>query len=169
MERQTQTLTASHHKIYRAHDISGAFNSEHLSNEAISLRCPREHVKLRGINNFIKNKLNRVVYRTMLLRAFNRRVGERRKVLNQREYHLLDFLIIQTEPTDPFSSSPSKRIPLSELVASPYIQGAYRRVTQRTFRRELIRLCQLGFIKFTFDESLKDSIVELDFGAIGKY
>jgi len=125
--------------------------------------------ELKGINNFIKTKLNRVVYRTMLVRAFNRKVGERRKVLNQREYHLLDFLINQTEPTDPFSSSPSKKIPLSELVASPYIQGAYRRVTSRTFRRELVRLNQLGFIKFTFDEALKDSIVELDFDAIGKY
>jgi len=125
--------------------------------------------ELRGINNFIKTKLNRVVYRTMLVRAFNRKVGERRKVLNQREYHLLDFLINQTEPTDPFSSSPSKRIPLTDLIASPYIQGAYRRVTSRTFRRELIRLNQLGFIKFSFDEALKDSIVELDFDAIGKY
>ncbi len=125
--------------------------------------------ELKGINNFIKAKLNRVVYQTMLVRAFNRKVGERRKVLNQREYHLLDFLINQTEPTDPFSSSPSKRIPLTDLVASPYIQGAYRRVTSRTFRRELIRLNQLGFIKFSFDETLKDSIVELDFDAIGRY
>jgi Fic family protein len=125
--------------------------------------------ELKGINNFIKTKLNRVVYRTMLVQAFNRRVGERRKVLNQREYHLLDFLINQTEPTDPFSSSPSKKIPLSDLVASPYIQGAYRLVTPRTFRRELVRLNQLGFIKFSFDEALKDSIVELDFDAIGRY
>jgi Fic family protein len=125
--------------------------------------------ELKGINNFIKTKLNRVVYRTMLVRAFNRKVGERRKVLNQREYHLLDFLINQTEPTDPFSSSPSKRIPLTDLVASPYIQGAYRRVTPRTFRRELVRLNQLRFIKFSFDEALKDSIVELDFDAIGRY
>jgi Fic family protein len=125
--------------------------------------------ELKGINNFIKTKLNRVVYRTMLVRAFNQRVGERRKVLNQREYHLLDFLINQTEPIDPFSSAPSKRIPLSELVDASYIKGAYRRVTPRTFRRELVRLGQLGFIKFTWDETLKDSIVELDFDAIGKY
>ena len=125
--------------------------------------------ELKGINNFIKAKLNRVVYRTMLVRAFNRRAGERRRVLNQREYYLLDFLISQTEPTDPFSSSPSKRIPLEELTASQYIQGAYRRVTARTFRRELIRLGELGFIKFTTDEASKDHVVELDFDAIGKY
>jgi Fic family protein len=125
--------------------------------------------ELKGINNFIKTKLNRVVYRSMLVRAFNQRAGQRRRVLNQREYHLLDFLITQTEPTDPFSSSPSKRIPMEELVNSQYIQGAYRKVTPRTFRRELVRLEQSGFIKFNFDESIKDYIVELDFDAIGKH
>jgi Fic family protein len=125
--------------------------------------------ELGGINNFIKIKLNRVVYKQMLVRAFNRKVGERRKVLNQREYYLLDFLITQTEPADPFSSSPSKRIPLTELVDSKYIQGAYRRVTPRTFRRELLRLNELGFINFSHDEDLKDHIVELDFSAIGRY
>jgi Fic family protein len=125
--------------------------------------------ELKGINNFIKTKLNRVVYRSMIVRAYNQRAGERRRVLNQREYHLLDFLISQTEPIDPFSSSPSKRIPLEELITSQYIQGAYRRVTPRTFRRELVRLEQSGFIKFTFDESIKDYTVELDFDAIGKY
>jgi Fic family protein len=125
--------------------------------------------ELKGINNFIKTKLNRVVYRSMLVRAFNRRAGERRRVLNQREYYLLDFLITQTEPTDPFSSNPSKRIPLAELIESQYIKGAYRKVTPRTFRRELIRLEESGFIKFTFEDSIKDYIVELDFNAIGKY
>ena len=47
--------------------------------------------ELEGINNFIKAKLNRVVYRTMLVRAFNTRMGARRKLINQREYNLLIF------------------------------------------------------------------------------
>jgi Fic family protein len=125
--------------------------------------------ELRGINNFIKTKLNRVVYRTMLVRAFNQRVGDRRKVINQREYNLLDFLIAQTEPTDPFSSAPSKRIPLAELMASAYVQATYKNVTPRTLRRELVRLGNLGFINFNWDGPLKDWILELDFDAIGKY
>jgi Fic family protein len=125
--------------------------------------------ELKGINNFIKTKLNRVVYRTMLIRAFNQRAGQRRRALNQREYNLLDFLISETEPTDPFSPMPSKRIALSDLIDSAYIQAAYRKVTPRTFRRELIRLGQSGFIRFNYDEQLKDSIVQLDFDAIGKY
>src|SRR6266498_3281838 len=56
-------------------------------------------MELKGINNFIKSKLNRVVYRTMLVQGFNRRTGMRRRLLNQREYHLLDFLLIETDPT----------------------------------------------------------------------
>jgi Fic family protein len=125
--------------------------------------------ELWGINNFIKTKLNRVVYRTMLARAFNQRVGDRRKMINQREYNLLDFLIAQTEPTDPFSSAPSKRIPLAELMASGFVQATYKNVTPRTLRRELVRLGHLGFINFNWDASIKDWILELDLGAIGKY
>jgi Fic family protein len=125
--------------------------------------------ELKGINNFIKAKLNRVVYRTVIVRAFSQRVASRRRVLNQREYNLLDFLLLETEPRDPFSESPSRRIQLSELSDVAYIRSAYRDVTQRTFYRELLRLGELGFIRFNRDESVSDWVVELDFGAIGKY
>lgn len=125
--------------------------------------------ELKGINNFIKTKINRVVYRTMLVRAFNKRVTVKRRQLNQREYNLLDFLLTETEPSDPFSESPSKKIKYSELREVRYIQSAYRNVTPRTFYRELFRLGGMGFIKFNREEALKDWIVELDFGAIGKY
>ncbi|MCH8039549.1 MAG: Fic family protein [Nitrospinae bacterium] len=125
--------------------------------------------ELKGINNFVKTKINRVVYRAMLVKAYNKRVTVKRRVLNQREYHLLEFLLTETEPSDPFSENPSKIIRLSELQQSQYIQFTYRDVTQRTFGRELIRLGQNGFIKFTRDEELKDWTVELDFGAITKY
>ncbi len=122
--------------------------------------------ELKGINNFIKTKLNRIVYRDMLVRAFNKRVGSRRKLLNLREYNLLNFLLVETEPTDPFSDAPSRRIKFDELRAAEYIKASYGDVTQRTFLRELVRLQQLGFMKFTGSEDL---IVELNFEAIGKY
>ena len=125
--------------------------------------------ELKGINNFIKAKLNRVVYRAMLLRAFRTRVGSRRRLLNQREFNLLEFLLTETEPTDPFSESPSREIKFSELSEAGYVRAAYTDVTLRTFYRELLRLAQLGFIGFTRDESANDWIAELDFGAIGKY
>lgn len=125
--------------------------------------------ELRGINNFIKAKLNRVVYRAMLIRAFNKKVGERRRVLNQREYNLLDFLIVQTEPIDPFSDNPSRQIGFSELIQASYIIQAYKDVTRRTFWRELRRLADLHFIKFITAEEKGGPIVELDFYAIEKY
>lgn len=125
--------------------------------------------ELKGINNFIKAKLNRVVYRSMLIRAYRQRAGKRRRLINRREYNLLDFLITETEPTDPFSEHPSRRISYAELKESPYIRAAYRSVTPRTFLRELLRLGELGFITFAIDTTSKEPIIELDFGAIGKY
>ncbi len=123
--------------------------------------------ELKGINNFIKTKLNRVIYRTTLTRALDQRVSERRRVLNQREYGLLCFLLEETEPVDPFADEPSKKIKVSELLSAPYVTAVYRDVTRRTFLRELIRLEKTGFIKFV--ERERELVIELDFGAIGKY
>ena len=124
--------------------------------------------ELKGINNFIKTKLNRVVYRDTLVRALGRREGARRRLLNQREYGLLGFLLRETEPVDPFADEPSRKIALSELIRTPYVATTYRNVTTRTFQRELIRLASKGFIRFT-DGEQDEPTVELDFGAIGKY
>ena len=124
--------------------------------------------ELKGINNFIKTKLNRVVYRATLVRAFGQRESARRRVVNRREYGLLEFLLQETEPMDPFADEPSRKIALSELIRAPYVTAAYRNVTTRTFQRELIRLARKGFIRFTVRER-DEPIVELDFGAIGKY
>jgi Fic family protein len=125
--------------------------------------------ELKGINNFIKTKLNRIVYQNMLAHAFNQRVGERRRLLNQREYNLLHFLITETEPSDPFSDSPSRKITLSELEKSRFIQAAYAKFTPRTFARELERLKELGFITLKQDQESKGVVLELDFEAISKY
>lgn len=125
--------------------------------------------ELKGINNFIKARINRLVYRTMLTRAFNKKMGARRRLLNQREYAFLDFLLSETEPSDPFSDTPSRSITLSELLEASYVRAAYQNVTKRTFQRELIRLGELEFIRFTRDASVQDWIVELNFEAISKY
>lgn len=124
--------------------------------------------ELKGINTFIKTKLNRVVYRDMLIRAFNTKTGDRRRVINQREYHLLQYLLTETEPIDPFSENPSRQIKYSELREAAFVRASYRDVTARTFHRELIRLSEMGFISFRTHEP-DGLIVELDFGAIGKY
>ncbi|HKY31547.1 MAG TPA: Fic family protein [Candidatus Polarisedimenticolia bacterium] len=124
--------------------------------------------ELKGINNFIKAKLNRVVYRAMLVRAFNSRIGTRRRLLNQREYNLLDFLLTKTEPTDPFSDEHAREISVDELKEDPYIKAVYGKVTPRTFLRELGRLAHFGFITFALDDGGK-AIVRIDFEAIRKH
>ena len=126
--------------------------------------------ELAGINNFIKTKVNRVVYRQMLLANYNKLEGIRRRLLNLREYQLLLYLLNETEPLDPFSEDPSRRIELPELQESDYVSAVYGSVTPRTFVRELVRLADLGFIRFTKNgTSQRATIVELDFGAIEKY
>ena len=125
--------------------------------------------ELGGINNFIKTKMNRLVYRDTMFRAYNRRAGKRRRMLNDREYNLLTFLLAATEPEDPFAEKPSKQISLADLMGSPYVRSAYRSVTPRTFRRELIRLADLGFILFSSPDEADEPIIELDFTAIGRY
>ena len=125
--------------------------------------------ELGGINNFIKTKLNRLVYRNTMVTALNSRVGKRRRVLNNREYNLLRFLLDATEPEDPFAANPSRQIPFSELVESPYVRSAYHAVTERTFRRELARLAEVGFIAFSLRKGSDEPYIELDFGAIEKF
>ena len=125
--------------------------------------------ELKGINNFLKARINRIVYRDTLVRAFSKRVKAQRRLINQREYNLLDFLVTETQPLDPFSDNPSRQIKLKDLYTLRYIQSVYENVTWRTFVREILRLSELGFIIFTQDKAAKDWIVELDFGAIAKY
>ena len=125
--------------------------------------------ELKGINNFIKARINRLVYRRLMVRALNRRVGARRRLLNQREYNLLDFLSRETVPSDPFSDLPSRTIRFSELLDADYVRAAYRTVTRRTFQRELTRLGELGFIQIASSESVRDWVVALDFDAISRH
>ena len=122
--------------------------------------------ELRGINRFIKTKLNRLVYRNTLTKALGMRVSKRRHLLNVREYSLLSFLLEETEPTDPFSESQSTRIRLADLVKSPYVMGAYRDVTPRTFIREIRRLAELGFITLEDELDSGHQFVTIDFNAI---
>ncbi len=125
--------------------------------------------ELRGINNFIQTKLNRVVYRDMMTKALSTKVGKRRKLLNEREYSLLLLLLEETGPEDPFADEPSRRVPLLELLKSPFVLEVYRRVTRRTFLRELERLAQHGFIRFEHDSEADALIVEIDFDAINRH
>lgn len=125
--------------------------------------------ELRGINSFINSKLNRLVYRQTLTWARDKRVSKRRRLINEREHGLLSFLLEETEPADPFSENPSRRLSLDALIDSPFVGTVYRSVTSRTFVRELTRLAELGFIIFERDTDSGGFVVDLDFGAVGKH
>lgn len=124
--------------------------------------------ELDGINNFVKTKINRVLYRQMLVSNYNTKVSPRRRMLNEREYQLLSYLLDETEPIDPFSQNPSLEISLNDLLDSRYVKGAYKNVTQRTFTREIIRLSTWGFIKVGHGAS-RELTVAVDYEAIAKY
>ena len=94
------------------------------------------------------------------------RVSERRHLLNHREFALLDYLLSETEPTDPFSEQPSTQIQLADLVRSPYVRGTYHDVTRRTFIREIRRLAELGFITLDDDAGSGHQFVGINFNAI---
>ena len=136
-------------------------------NEFVAFGVKGFAAELKGINNFIKTKLNRMVYRDTLSRSFNTRLSSRRYLVNQREYGLLDYLLRQTEPVDPFADEPSAKVSYRALLADPYVRAAYADVTKRTFHRELTRLAELEFVRLTNDTD--DLTVEIDFNAIGKY
>lgn len=125
--------------------------------------------ELSGINSFVKNKFNRTLYRQMLEGCRRSRLSARRKVLNDREYGLLTFLLTETEPLDPFSEVASRQLTLSALLESQYVLGTYHRVSHRTFIRELIRLAEAGFIRFIQEGRGFAPVIELDFGAVAKY
>ena len=124
--------------------------------------------ELVGINNFVKAKLNRVMYRQMLIASHNKKVSPRRRLLNDREIQLLQFLLNETEPEDPFAENPSRRVSLDDMFDSAFMQAAYGSVSGRTVVREFMRMRELGFIKFN-TEKQGEFWVEIDFNAIGKY
>ena len=110
------------------------------------------------------------MYRQMLVSNYNVKVSERRRMLNRREHQLLLWLLDETEPVDPFSENPSRRIDVAELLDSGYVKGAYGNVTTRTFVRELARLSNLGFIHFNLSlHNQREPSVEIDFEAIARY
>lgn len=123
--------------------------------------------ELKGINDFIQRKTNRAFYRNALDRARSQRESVRRRVLNAREHGLLEFLLEQTEPVDPFADDASRRFSLADLIRDRSVRSLYGSVTDRTFRRELTRLAAKGFVRF--EPRAGDWFVELDFGAIARY
>jgi hypothetical protein len=96
-----------------------------------------------------------------------KRIGQRRKLLNEREARLLHAVLDVSEPPDPFSDEPAREATLPDL--EPTLSSLYGGKTPRTMIRELTRLSDLGFLEFKRKAPAEDWRVLINFEAIRRY
>lgn len=123
--------------------------------------------ELEKINTYIRNQTNRLQYRELIRRCENERISERRRLLNGREAKLLHAILDVSQPPDPFSDEPAREASLEDL--STTLDALYGDKTDRTIHREITRLQELGFIRFSRDKSSDTLRVLTDFHAIARY
>jgi len=123
--------------------------------------------ELDRINGYVRNRTHRLHYREMIRRCGERRVGKRRRLLNEREARLLHWILDVSKPPDPFSDEPARQVTSEDF--NEAWATLYSDKTQRTMVRELLRLTDLGFLKFERDNGAGTWRVVIDFGAIERY
>jgi Fic family protein len=123
--------------------------------------------ELEKINAYVRNRTHRLQYRDLIRRCTEQRVGKRRRLLNDREAHLLHGLLDVSEPADPFSDQPAREAAGEDLRRLSL--SLYRGKTTRTLLRELLRLEELGFIALVGDGPVTDWRVSIRFDAIERY
>ena len=124
--------------------------------------------ELDRITSYIQRRIERLMYRDLIRRCYDRRVGPRRRLLNHREQALLHYLLDETPPASPFTSDPDPSVTIRDLARSAFFNLNYGGVTARTVNREINRLAEFGFVKYQ-RLSPHDLVIELDFSAITKY
>ena len=124
--------------------------------------------ELERISAYVRHRTHRLQYRDLIRRCTERRVGPKRRLLNAREAEMLHRLLELSKPADPFSDEPPREVTLrgdfDEILGSLY---AHR--TSRTMLRELIRLNELGFIRFERAPATEDWRIVIVFEAITRY
>ncbi len=119
------------------------------------------------VSAYVRNRTHRLHYRELVRRCGEKRVGARRRLLNEREANLLHAILDVSKPPDPFSDEPPKEVALREL--RPILASLYGDKTERTVAREFMRLEQLGFIRLDRTGDAAAWRVAIDFQAIAKY
>lgn len=124
--------------------------------------------ELERVNAYVRNRTHRLHYRELVRRCSERRVGQRRRLLNAREARLLHAILDKSTPPDPFSDDPPREATLVDL--APTFDALYVDKSDRTITRELRRLQELGFIRFERRAGGEtDWRVAVDLTAISKY
>lgn len=124
--------------------------------------------ELDRINAYVRHRTHRLQYRDLIRRCTERRVGPKRRLLNEREAALLHRLLELGKPADPFSDAAVREVTLRGDL-SAIIGSLYAHRTDRTMVRELTRLRELGFIKFEPAATTGDWRALIDFEAIARY
>ena len=124
--------------------------------------------ELKGINTFIQERQNRMMYEDTLKRTRSMRKSARRFVLSSREHDFLSQLVEKTNPVDPFALNVKKRVSLSEIRSDSTFQLLYDKVSPRTFMRDIQTLEDKGFVKLTRDGD-NELCVSIDLRAIERY
>lgn len=123
--------------------------------------------ELERINGYVRNRTHRLHYRETIRRCSERRIGARRKLLNPREARLLHGILDESNPPDPFSDDAPQEITVDAF--ERLWTSLYDGKTSRTMARELVRLAELGFIRFLPENGGGRWSVTIDFGAIARY
>lgn len=123
--------------------------------------------ELERINSYVRNRTHRLQYREMIRRCMEKRIGKRRRLLNEREAQVLHRILDASKPADPFSDEPAREATWDDI--HPRGDLLYRGKSVKTVVRELIRLEELGFISAVRDESVKSWTFLVRFDAIELY
>lgn len=124
--------------------------------------------ELERISAYVRHRTHRLQYRDLIRRCSERRVGPRRRLLNEREAKVLHRLLDLSRPTDPFADVPAREVTLHRDFGN-ILWSIYTDRTERTMLREITRLRELGFIKFERTVDTSDWRLLIDFEAIAKY
>ncbi len=123
--------------------------------------------ELDQINNYIRNRTHRLKYRDLIRRCLEKRISPRRKLLNERESNVLHRILDKTKIPDPFSGESSMEITWDELMDICW--PLYSNRATRTTIREIYRLEELGFVKFSDGMINENWRIAVDFSAIERY
>lgn len=122
--------------------------------------------ELERINAYVRKRMHRLLYRELIRRCTERKVGQKRHLLNQREANLLHKLLDMSTPGDPFSAEPAQEVKLADLARESL--AFYRGRSPRTLVRELVRLEELSFLALDNQEGGERRVL-INFQAIARY
>ena len=136
--------------------------------EFISFGLTGFESELKGINTFIQQRQNRMMYMDTINRSRSTRRSQRRYVLSSREWNFLAQLVERTNPHDPFAIDSEKEVSLSDVLFDPTFRIIYEGVSTRTLVRDIQQLQEKGFVRMARNSN-NELVFSIDLNAIERY